>query len=161
MLKELHILLAQQACVILHIYFFSVSTLNNTVPTAADNTRWGYYYPQYKLMPGTKFNHLGGVKCVARDITPYKSNLRKSDQLPTFSCQWDPNPQPQDYWTHALPICATKPQNEHLICDSSYFETDKSPLSVFTYILKALWIYNHLIVNRGQFWFPGSMRNTY
>ena len=39
MLKALHILLPQQACVILHIYSFSVSTLENTVPIAADYTR--------------------------------------------------------------------------------------------------------------------------
>ena len=41
--------------------------------------------------------HLGGVKRGARSINPYKSNLRKFGQLPTFRHQQDSNQQPQDY----------------------------------------------------------------
>ena len=49
MLKALHTLLPQQACVILHIYSFSISTLEYTVPIAADYTHSGYYHLKYKL----------------------------------------------------------------------------------------------------------------
>ena len=49
MLKTLHTLSPQQACFVLHIYFFWISTLEYTVPIAADYTRSRYYHPQYKL----------------------------------------------------------------------------------------------------------------
>ena len=47
--KALPTLLPQQACLVLHIYSFSISTLEYIVPIAADYTCSGYYHPQYKL----------------------------------------------------------------------------------------------------------------
>ena len=57
-LKALHTLLPNQACVILHIYSFSISTLEYTVPIAADYRRSGYYHRQYKLT-NVRYKRLG------------------------------------------------------------------------------------------------------
>ena len=53
---------------------------------------------------GTKFNHLGGVKCMARCRNLFII-LRKFSQQPMFRHQRDSNP--QDYQTDALVHCAT------------------------------------------------------
>ena len=39
MFKALHILLPQQACVVLHVYSFSITTLEYTILLAVDYTR--------------------------------------------------------------------------------------------------------------------------
>lgn len=73
MLKALLTVLPQPACVVLHLYYLSISTLEHTVPLAVDYTRSrSWYYltvtVEAHLMPGFPFYHLGGVKCVARGL---------------------------------------------------------------------------------------------
>ena len=65
--KALLILLLQKACVFLRIYSFSISNLEYTIPLAVNYTLSVLSCTiQVPIMPGTQFNHLGGVKCVAR-----------------------------------------------------------------------------------------------
>lgn len=54
MLNWLQPLLTQQACVVIHVYCFLISTLEHTTTMSMDYTITMYYHPHAHLLPGGK-----------------------------------------------------------------------------------------------------------
>ena len=107
--KALPTLLPQQACVVLHIYSFSIFTSEYTVPLLWIICAEGTYPPHYKLTYCKVQNLIAwlGLNAWPEVETSYNSAMKKFGLLQIFIHQWDSNPQPPDCQTDALVHCAT------------------------------------------------------